>query len=330
MLGAGTWGVALASLLAKNNHEVVLWSAIPREIEELKESGAHKNLPGAILPVGISYTADISVAMADAELCLFVVPSQFIRSTARVVSPHVRDGLIVVNAAKGIESGSLLTMTEVIRDEFEKCGRVSGYHIAALSGPTHAEEVARDLPTTIVSASSDIETARTVQKYFSNEVLRVYTNTDILGVEICGAVKNIIALASGISLGLGYGDNTKAAIVTRGMTEISRLGKAMGCDERTFYGLAGIGDLIVTATSVHSRNNRAGYLIGKGMDAASAIKEVGMVVEGVNAIPAVMELSRKYNVEMPIVFAVNEMVNNGADPHEIVDRIMSRRTTFDV
>ncbi|MBQ2876780.1 MAG: NAD(P)-dependent glycerol-3-phosphate dehydrogenase [Clostridia bacterium] len=324
VLGAGTWGVALASLLAKNNHEVVLWSAIPEEIEELKESGAHKNLPGAILPVGISYTADISVAMADAELCLFVVPSQFIRSTARVVSPHVRDGLIVVNAAKGIESGSLLTMTEVIRDEFEKCGRVSGYHIAALSGPTHAEEVALGLPTSIVAACEDERVALTVAEVFKNSCMRVYINTDVLGVELCGAMKNIIAIAAGICRGIEFGDNAKAMLITRGMREITRLGLAMGCERETFNGLAGIGDLIVTCTSVHSRNNRCGELIGKGYTYDEAAREIGMVVEGYHALKAAMELSEKYSVELPITFGVDRVIHGGVSPYVVIRELMLR------
>lgn len=324
VLGAGTWGAALASLLAKNNNDVALWSAIPSEIDELREKGTHKNLPGAMMPVGITYTTDIELAMRDAEICLFVVPSQFIRSTASLVAPYVKDGQVIVNAAKGIESGSLMTMTEVISDELSRRGCKADYSIAALSGPTHAEEVALGLPTSIVAACEWENISLKIADVFKNSCLRVYTNSDVLGVELCGALKNIIAIAAGICRGIAFGDNAKAMLITRGMREITRLGLAMGCNRETFNGLAGIGDLIVTSTSHHSRNNRCGELIGKGMSYAEASAEIGMVVEGYHALKAALELSDKYGVEMPITRGVDSVINKGESPFTVIRRLMLR------
>ena len=246
------------------------------------------------------------------------MPSVFVRSTAKRAAPFVPAGQIVVDVAKGLEPGTLMTMSEVINDE------IPAARVVALSGPTHAEEVAQDLPTTIVSACADHDAAAFVQSVFMNACMRVYTNTDVKGVELCGALKNIIALAAGISAGIGYGDNAKAALITRGIVEITRLGVAMGCREQTFSGLAGLGDLIVTATSRHSRNNRCGYLIGQGVPPEEAIRQVGMVVEGINAIPAAMTLAEKYGVEMPIVHAVDAVVHHGADPKDVVYGLMTR------
>ncbi len=322
VLGAGTWGMALARMLSNCGHEVQVWSALEREVEEYGRTRRHPNLPGMIIPDAIVFTADVQEVVTDKDILLFAVPSVFVRSTAAKAAPYVADGQIIVDVAKGVEPETHFTLTEVIGDEMKKAGKQ--VKLVALSGPTHAEEVAQDLPTTIVSASEDHEAAAFVQDVFMNTCLRVYTNTDVKGIELCGAMKNIIALASGISVGLGYGDNTKAAIITRGMAEISRLGRAMGCQEKTFAGLAGIGDLIVTATSMHSRNNRAGMLIGQGKTPEEAKKEVGMVVEGINALPAAMELSRVYQVEMPICTGVNAIVNEGADPREMVKRLMAR------
>ena len=227
---------------------------------------------------------------------------------------------IIVDVAKGIEADTLLTMTGIIADELKN----PNVKLVALSGPTHAEEVAKDLPTTIVSACEDLAVAERVQQVFGNTCMRVYTNQDVLGVELCGAMKNIIALASGAALGLGYGDNTKAALITRGMAEIARLGIAMGCASQTFAGLAGVGDLIVTATSVHSRNNRCGMLIGQGAAPAEAVKQVGMVVEGINALPAAMRLAKTYGVEMPIVAAVNAVVKGEMSAADAVEQLMRR------
>lgn len=323
VLGAGTWGAALARMLSNTGGIVTVWSALESEVRELSETRAHHNLPGADIPKEIVFTGSMEEACRGAELLLFAVPSPYVRETARKAAPYVGPGQLIADAAKGIEPGTLLSMTEVIADELKKAG-AGPARLVALSGPTHAEEVARDMPTTIVSASADPEAAELVQDLCMNTCMRVYTNSDIRGVELCGAVKNVIALASGISLGLGYGDNTKAAIITRGLAELTRLGCAMGCDRQTFTGLAGIGDLIVTATSVHSRNNRCGQLIGKGLAPEEAVERTGMVVEGLNALPAVLELSERYGVEMPIVRAVESIIHGGVSPARAVRELMSR------
>ena len=324
VLGAGTWGIALARMLANTGNSVTVWSAIEEEIHRLSRSRRHPNLPGAEIPESIRFTAEIGEACTGQGLILFAVPSPYVRDTARKAAPYIAQNQIIVDAAKGIEASTLFTMTQVIGDELRRENPEKAVRLVALSGPTHAEEVARDMPTTIVSASSDLAAAGAVQDIFMNTCMRVYTNGDIGGVELCGAVKNIIALAAGMSRGLGYGDNTKAAIVTRGLAEITRLGCAMGYVEQTFTGLAGIGDLIVTATSVHSRNNRCGELIGQGVPPREAVEKIGMVVEGIHAIPAVLKLSERYGVEMPIVEAVDSIINGGATPAEAVRELMGR------
>ena len=326
VLGAGTWGMALARMLCVSGHEVTVWSAIGREIDEFSVTRRHPNLPGMVIPKELGFTKDMEEVCRDKEILLFAVPSPFVRGTARKAAPYIKDGQIIVDVAKGIEADTLFTMTEIIADELKNPAE----KLVALSGPTHAEEVAKDLPTTIVSACEDLAVAKRVQEVFGNTCMRVYTNDDVLGVELCGAMKNIMALASGVALGLGYGDNTKAALITRGMAEITRLGMAMGCNPYTFYGLAGIGDLIVTATSVHSRNNRCGLLLGQGVAPEEAVKQVGMVVEGINALPAAMKLAEKYQVEMPLAAAVNAVVNEGADPKEAVAKLMARDQTTEI
>lgn len=324
ILGAGTWGIAMARLLARAGKTVTVWSALPAEIKELSETRRHPKLPAMEIPQEIIFTGEIAEACEGQDLVVFAVPSVFVRATAASARPFLAEDQLIVDLAKGIEPKTMLTMSEVIREELQRDGTHADVRLVALSGPTHAEEVAVDLPTTIVSACADLQTAELVRNVFSTNAMRVYTNSDILGVELCGAMKNIIALAVGISIGLGYGDNAKAALITRGMAEIARLGKAMGCQERTFYGLAGVGDLIVTATSVHSRNNRAGILIGKGYTAAEAIAEIGMVVEGINAIPAAMGLLERYDIEMPLVSAAHAIICEGASPTEIVAGLMCR------
>ena len=326
VLGAGTWGMALARMLQLSGNEVTVWSALEREVEEFSATRRHPNLPGMEIPEGIRFTKNIEEVCRDKEILLFAVPSPFVRATARKAAPYVKDGQIIVDVAKGIEADTLFTMTQIIADELKN----ESVKLVALSGPTHAEEVAKDLPTTIVSACEDLTVAERVQQVFGNTCMRVYTNDDVLGVELCGAMKNIMALASGVALGLGYGDNTKAALITRGMAEITRLGLAMGCKPQTFAGLAGIGDLIVTATSVHSRNNRCGMLLGQGVPPQEAVKQVGMVVEGINALPAAMRLAMAYGVEMPLATAVNAVVNLGADPKDAVAKLMSRDQTSEV
>lgn len=311
VLGAGTWGMALARMLCNMGHEVQVWSALPQEIDQLSTTGVHPKLKNMVIPKEMKYTKEIQEVCTDKDILLFAVPSVFVRSTAKQASEYMKDGQVIVDVAKGIEAGTLYTMTEVIRDELNKKGGLENVKLVALSGPTHAEEVAIDLPTTIVSACPDLEVAQYVQQIFMNPKFRVYTNTDIHGVEICGAFKNIIALGTGIARGLGYGDNTAAALITRGVKEMSALGELMGCKPETFNGLAGIGDLIVTCTSLHSRNLTAGMLLGKGKSRDEAVKEVGMVVEGIYALDAAMQLKKKYNVELPICEMVNGIVNEG-------------------
>ena len=321
ILGAGTWGIALARMLCNAGNHVTVWSAIASEIDVLSSTRRHPNLSDVILPERIGYTKDLSNACKDKEILVFATPSTFLRATAKAAAPYIPDGQIIVDVAKGIEDGTLYTMTEVIADEIKN----PTVRLVALSGPTHAEEVIKELPTTIVSASNDARAAAAVQRVFTTGCMRVYTNDDIRGVELCGAMKNIIALASGIATGLGCGDNAKAALITRGIAEISRLGAAMGCREQTFGGLAGIGDLIVTATSMHSRNNRCGMLIGKGVPVEDAIKQVGMVVEGLNALPAAIRLSQKYHVEMPIVETVDAVISGRVDGSVAIDALMKRQ-----
>lgn len=366
VLGTGTWGIALTRLLANKGYSVTAWSAIPQEIETLKETHIHPNLPGMAVPESIDFTTKIEDAVLDKDLILFAVPSVFVRSTAERVAKVLLGGALplVVTVAKGIESGTTFTMSQVIHDQFIKSGipaagqadesgipaagkvdestvsaaghtnesgisaagqaELSIAKVVALSGPTHAEEVAFDLPTAIVSACEDEAAAKKVQEIFMTPAFRVYTNSDIDGVELCGAMKNVIALTVGISKGAGFGDNAKAALITRGMEEIRRLGTAMGANTHTFAGLAGIGDLIVTATSEHSRNNRCGQLIGEGYSAEEAVKKVGMVVEGLNALPSVMELAQKYGVEVPITNMLDLVVNKGKDPKEAASELMGR------
>ncbi len=326
VLGAGTWGIALARLLANAGHDVVVWSAIEKEIDTLSATRVHPNLPGVELPESMAYTKDIAEVVKGKDILLFAVPSVFVRATARKVAPYITDGQVIVDVAKGIEEATLFTMSEIIANEINN----PTIKLVALSGPTHAEEVIKDLPTTIISASEDIATAEFVQKVFNTERMRVYTNTDIRGVELCGALKNVIALASGIATGLGCGDNAKAALITRGIAEICRLGTAMGCNGQTFSGLAGIGDIIVTATSVHSRNNRCGMLIGQGVPVDEATKQVGMVVEGLNALPAAISLANKYGVEMPIVETVDAVVSGRADVSTAIDALMSRELKSEI
>ena len=322
VFGAGTWGIALARLLAVNGRDVTVWSAIPAELKSLSTTHRHPNLPGMVLPSTMHYTADIAEACAGKDILLFAVPSVFVRSTAKKAAPHITEGQLIVDVAKGVEDKTLMTMSEIIEDELarQKCHA----RVVALSGPTHAEEVARDMPTLIVAASEDEEAAKAVQKAFSTPTFRVYTNTDRRGTELGGAVKNVIALAVGIALGLGYGDNAKAALITRGNAELSRLGIAMGCKPETFMGLSGMGDLIVTCTSMHSRNLHAGMLLGHGKSVEEAKTEVGQVVEGINALPAACRLAKKYKVEMPIVQSVDAILGGRLAAGNALAALMGR------
>ena len=320
LLGSGTWGTALANLLASQGHDVVVWSAIPDEVDYLSREREHKNLPGVPLDPGIAFTCSMEEAAGGQDLVVVSTPSQFVRSTSRAARPYVAQGQIVVSVAKGIEDGTFCTMCDIIAEELDGLDA----RLVALSGPTHAEEVARGMVSCIVAASTDAEAARLVQETFSTPWMRVYTSSDPRGTEVCGAIKNVIALASGVATGLGCGDNARAALITRGLAEMMRLGAAMGCNLATFYGLAGMGDLIVTCSSRHSRNNRCGILIGQGLSAEDACREVGMVVEGLNALPAAVALAKKYEVELPIVDAVDAVVSGRIAAADVIEILYSR------
>ena len=318
IIGSGTWGTAIAVLLHNNGHQVTLWSAISEEIEEIGRTHRHKNLPEVTLPEDITYTADLEEAMRDKRILVMAVPSVFVRSTARRMKPLCKDGQIIVDLAKGIEENSLKTMSEIIKEEIPQC------EAAVLSGPSHAEEVSRGIPTTCVAGSRKRQVAEEIQSIFMSPFFRVYTSPDVRGIEVGAALKNVIALAAGIADGLGYGDNTKAALITRGIAEIARLGTAMGGKPQTFAGLSGIGDLIVTCASMHSRNRRAGILIGKGYTMDEAMKEVQMVVEGVYSAKAALALAKKYYPELPIVEQVNEVLFDNKPASEAVGDLMLR------
>lgn len=304
MIGAGSWGTALTWLLTNNGHNVTVWSALDAEIEMLKKDREQKSkLPGVILSEDTRFTTDLKAAVEGKDLLVLAVPSPFTRSTAARLKDVVEDGQIIVNVAKGIEENTLMTLSQIIEEEVPQA------EVAVLSGPSHAEEVGKGLPTVIVAGAKHKETAEYIQNIFMNEVFRVYASPDVLGIEIGAALKNVVALAAGIADGLGYGDNTKAALITRGITEIARLGIKMGGHFETFCGLSGIGDLIVTCASMHSRNRRAGILIGKGYTMEEAMDEVKMVVEGVYSAKAAMTLAEKYEVQLPIIEQVNEVLS---------------------
>ena len=323
VIGAGSWGIALSSLLSANGHQVTVWSAFEKEVESLKETRGLKTLPDLVLPDDMEFTADLASAMKDKDLLVTAVPSIYVRETAKKMKPFLAEGQLVVNVAKGIEEATLMTLTDILEEE------LPGADVAVLSGPSHAEEVSRGLPTTCVAGAKTRETAEKIQNIFMSPVFRVYISPDILGIEIGGALKNVIALAAGIADGLGYGDNTKAALITRGVAEISRLGIAMGGKAETFGGLTGIGDLIVTCASMHSRNRRAGILIGKGYTMKEAMDEVQMVVEGVYSAKAGLALARKYQVSMPIIESVNEVLFDGKSAKEAVADLMLRDKTVE-
>ena len=321
VLGAGSWGMALAKMLAETGNETAVWTHSPEKLDAYRSTRKHPNLD-CELPESLIYEKDLGRICTGKDILVTAVPSVHIRTVMHEAAPDIPDGQIIVNVSKGIESSTLMTMTDIIEDEMKRCGKTA--RTVALSGPTHAEEVVAGLPSTIVSSSADMSAAEYVQDVFMNPSMRVYTNEDLLGIELCGAMKNIIAIAAGICIGIGYGDNSKAALITRGLAEITRLGLAMGCRRETFAGLAGMGDLIVTATSRHSRNNRAGYYIGQGLSAEEARKKVGMVVEGINALPAILSLAEKYGIELPICEAVDAIISRGADTKETVNGLMMR------
>ncbi len=321
VIGAGSWGIALASLLYHQGNSVAVWSAIETEIEMLSRTRRLGTLPGLKLPEDMTFTADLEKAMKGKELLVLAVPSIYVRQTAKRMCSFCKEGQILVNVAKGIEDKSLMTLSSVIEEELPMA------EVTVLSGPSHAEEVSRGLPTTCVAGAKRRETAEFVQERFMSPVFRVYTSPDVLGIEIGGALKNVIALAAGIADGLGYGDNTKAALITRGIYEITRLGMAMGGRQETFGGLSGIGDLIVTCASMHSRNRRAGILIGKGYSAKKAMDEVRMVVEGVYSAKAGLALAEKYQVSAPIIREVNQILFEGKPALAAVNDLMLRDKT---
>lgn len=319
IIGAGSWGTALSLVMHKNGHDVTVWSVIEDEIKMLNEKREHESkLPGVKISQEIEFTTDLEYSLKEKDMVILAVPSPFTRSTARSMARYIKDGQLIVNVAKGVEEKTLMTLTEIIEQEIPQA------NVAVLSGPSHAEEVGCGLPTTLVAGAKDEKTAEYIQNVVMNEVLRVYTSPDVLGIELGGALKNVIALAAGTADGLGYGDNLKAALITRGIAEISRLGIAMGAHPETFYGLTGIGDLIVTCASVHSRNRKAGYLIGKGYTMQEAMDEVKMVVEGVYSAKAAMGLAEKYAVELPIIEQVNKVLFENKNAREAVEDLMLR------
>lgn len=323
IIGAGSWGVALAVLLANNGHELTIWSALEKEIFTLTEKRELPNLPGVRIPDEITVTADLKEAMEQKDVLVLAVASSYTRGTAQRMSCYLTNGQRIVNVAKGIEEKSLHTLSQVIEEELPAAD------VAVLSGPSHAEEVGKGIPTTCVVGAKTKKTAEYLQNIFMSPVFRVYTSPDILGIEIGAALKNVIALAAGIADGLGYGDNTKAALITRGIAEIARLGIKMGGKLQTFTGLSGIGDLIVTCASMHSRNRRAGILIGQGKSMEEAMEEVQMVVEGVYSAKAALALARQYEVEMPIIEQVNQVLFEGKAASEAVGELMLRDKTIE-
>lgn len=325
VIGAGSWGTALAVLLHGNGHKVTVWSIVPEEIAMLREKHEHiDKLPGVKLPEDMEFTTDLQGAVRGRDVLVLAVPSPYTRSTSAMMREYVEKDQIIVNVAKGVEERTLHTLSEVIEEEIPQA------QVAVLSGPSHAEEVGRGIPTTIVAGAHKRQTAEYLQNLFMNDVFRVYTSSDVLGIELGGALKNVVALAAGAADGLGYGDNTKAALITRGITEIARLGVAMGAKFETFCGLTGIGDLIVTCASMHSRNRRAGILIGQGKTMEEAMKEVKMVVEGVYSARAAMGLAQKYGVQMPIIEQVNQVLFANKPADEAVRDLMLRDKKIEV
>jgi glycerol-3-phosphate dehydrogenase (NAD(P)+) len=319
LLGGGSWGTALAKLLSDNGHNVTVWLRDENQCKQLSTERVNKKyLPNVQIPENIVFTSNINEAVKEAEILLLVTPTQKIREVLKQINDEYKTDKIIINASKGIEIGTMDLVSDIVKEETKNCV------FAVLSGPSHAEEVGLSLPTAITVACENKEVAEKIQDAFMSTYFRVYTNEDVVGVELGGALKNIIALGAGISDGVGYGDNAKAALMNRAIVEIARLGIAMGADVHTFYGLSGIGDLIVTCTSKHSRNWNAGYLIGQGLTKDEAVKKVGMVVEGIPTTYAAYELSKKLNVEMPIVNAMYDVLENNADVKETVNRLMLR------
>ena len=327
VIGSGGWGIALTILLHKNGHNLTIWSFDKKEAEELKKIRQNKTkLPNILLPEDVKVTDDLKEAVDDKDILILAVPSKAIRSVSKSLKNIIKDNQIVVNVAKGLEEDTLETMTDIIEEELKD----KNPKVAVLSGPSHAEEVGRGIPTTCVVSAHNKELTLYLQNIFINPSFRVYTSPDMLGVEIGGALKNVIALAAGIADGLNYGDNTKAALITRGIKEISALGVAMGGEQSTFYGLTGLGDLIVTCASMHSRNRRAGILLGQGKTLDEAIKEVNMVVEGVYSAKSALMAAKKYNVEIPIIEQVNAVLFENKNAAEAVNELMIRDKKLEI
>lgn len=319
VIGSGSWGTAIAVMLARKGYDVKLWSWIQEETDRLSRDRENKEfLPGIAFPDNIYCTHDTKECCDAADLIITAAPSPATRTTAKALAEYVSPGQKLLNISKGLESESLKRLSEVYKEEIPQAD------ISVMSGPSHAEEVSKGLPTTNVVASNSPETAKVIQDILMGESFRIYTSTDIIGVELGGALKNVIALCAGISDGLGYGDNTKAALMTRGLAEIARLGVAMGATPVTFMGLSGVGDLIVTCTSMHSRNRRAGILLGEGNSLDETLKKVHMVVEGVNTATAAYELAQRYNVEMPIVEQAYRILYEGKNARDAVLELMTR------
>lgn len=318
VIGSGSWGVALAILLNKNGHNVKLWSYNEDEANLINNEHKCKFLPNVTVSENIKCFTKLEEALLDTKVVLIVTPSNAIRATLNNMKHAINDDQIFVLCSKGMEKDTQKLYTEVIKEIYPN------NKVSALSGPSHAEEVSEFIPTAIVIASEDENTSEYLQNIFMNEKFRVYTNDDMMGVEMGGSLKNIIALACGIAIGLGYGDNTIAALITRGIAEISRLGVETGAKRQTFYGLTGVGDLFVTCSSTHSRNRRAGILIGKGKSVEEAIKEVGMVVEGIYAVEGAYILARKYSVSTPIIDEMYDIIHNGKTPMEATTNLMTR------
>ncbi len=319
VIGAGSWGIALAKVLHGNGHEVTVWSIVEAEIAMLKEKHEHVDkLPGVKLPEDMVFTTDLKAAIDGMDYLILAVPSVFTRSTAKSMAPFVKPGQVIVCVAKGIEEDTLMTLSDIVSEE------IPAAEVAVMCGPSHAEEVGIGLPTTVVAGADKKHVAEGVQDIFMNEVFRVYTSPDVLGMELGGALKNVIALAAGMADGLGYGDNTKAALITRGIAEMGRLAIAMGASYETLSGLTGIGDLIVTCESKHSRNRKAGMLMGQGYTMQQAMDEVKMVVEGVYSAKAAIALAKKYDVDMPIIEAVNKVLFEDKQAKEAVTELMMR------
>ena len=318
VIGSGSWGSAISVLLAEKGNDVYLWSWIQEETDRLNRDRENKEfLPGIPFPDNITCTHDMKECIENAEVIVTAAPSPATRTTAKQMAPFVKKGQIIVNISKGLEGE--LRLSEVYKSEIPQAD------VAVLSGPSHAEEVSRRIPTTVVIASKSKESAEFLQDVFMTEHFRVYTSSDVIGVELGGALKNVIALCAGISDGLGYGDNTKAALITRGMAEMSRLGVAMGADAATFAGLSGIGDLIVTGTSTLSRNHTAGTLLGQGLSLEETLKKVHMVVEGVNTATAAYELAKKYGVTTPIIDQAYAVLYQSVNPRDAVNNLMTRQ-----